>query len=260
MTVPAGRHAPRLTARQAEVVGLVARGFTNEQIGGLLGISERGVRAQISRLLKRFGVPNRTGLTRAALESGFGFDVAELSRAARLGVQPQVAIPPAQEARLYDAAPFMVAIMSPDDLRITYANRRFAQTLGWRAERVMGKSYADIFPDASPERVAARDRAAREGVLKGIDHEVTSWTQEDGSSASAVLTYIIHPLWTLTGTIDALLFIGSAHPGSGGGRGSVSRIPSRRVMSPAPPGAATEGHGRPARRDRLSHRGRLRRR
>ncbi|MBU6423538.1 MAG: helix-turn-helix transcriptional regulator, partial [Chloroflexi bacterium] len=56
MTVPAGRHAPRLTARQAEVVGLVARGFTNEQIGGLLGISERGVRAQISRLLKRFGV------------------------------------------------------------------------------------------------------------------------------------------------------------------------------------------------------------
>jgi PAS domain S-box-containing protein len=213
------------------VVRLVASGFTNDQIAGALGISERGVRAQISRLLKRFDVRNRTGLARAALDAGLGFDSGPAPVPGGLGAQPQVAIPPAQESRLYDDAPFMVAIISPVDFRITYANRLFAQTVGWKTEHLIGRSYPELFLDASPEHVAARNRAAREGILKAVDHELMRWRREDGSIPSGTLTYIVHPLWTLTGAIVALLFIGSAQGGSSSTRGSP---PRPRTVAPPP--------------------------
>lgn len=201
-----------MTARQAEVVGLVARGHTNEQIAGALGISERGVRAQISRLFKRFGVRNRAGLiARVVMDAGFGLDEADRIPFGRVGAQAHIAIPPEQESRLYDLAPFMVAVMSMPDYRITYVNARFAETLGWRADHLIGKSYADLFSDVPPERIAARQRAARSGELKSVDRDLTRWKREDGSAGAGVLTYIVHPLWTVSGRIDGLLFIGIPH-------------------------------------------------
>ena len=54
-----------LTSRQREVIGLVARGLTNREIAGALGLSEDGVKAHVSRLLLRFGVSNRVELLNA---------------------------------------------------------------------------------------------------------------------------------------------------------------------------------------------------
>jgi DNA-binding CsgD family transcriptional regulator len=59
--------SPRLTARQLEVLELVARGRSNREIASLLHVSENGVKAHIARLLLKFGVPNRAALVRVAL-------------------------------------------------------------------------------------------------------------------------------------------------------------------------------------------------
>jgi len=59
--------SPRLTARQLEVLELVARGRSNREIAQLLHVSENGVKAHIARLLVKFGVPNRAARVRVAL-------------------------------------------------------------------------------------------------------------------------------------------------------------------------------------------------
>jgi len=59
--------APTLTARQIEVLKLVAGGHSNREIATLLHVSENGIKAHIARLLVKFGVPNRAALVRVAL-------------------------------------------------------------------------------------------------------------------------------------------------------------------------------------------------
>jgi DNA-binding CsgD family transcriptional regulator len=54
-----------LTGRQRQVLALIARGQSNRQIAGELGITEQGVKSHVSRLLMRHGVPNRTALVAA---------------------------------------------------------------------------------------------------------------------------------------------------------------------------------------------------
>src|SRR3990170_6787023 len=64
--------APTLTARQLEVLKLVAGGHSNREIAALLHVSENGIKAHIARLLVRFGVPNRAALVRVALPDDGG--------------------------------------------------------------------------------------------------------------------------------------------------------------------------------------------
>ena len=64
--------SPRLTARQLEVLKLVAGGHSNREIAALLHVSENGIKAHIARLLVRFGVPNRAALVRVALPDDGG--------------------------------------------------------------------------------------------------------------------------------------------------------------------------------------------
>lgn len=60
--VDADAAARELTARQAEVVALVARGHTNQQIALRLGISTRTVRKHVEDLFARTGARSRTEL------------------------------------------------------------------------------------------------------------------------------------------------------------------------------------------------------
>ena len=59
-----------LTSRQQQVLRLVARGRSNREIAGELGITEQGVKSHVSRLLLRHGVPNRTALVAATQSWG----------------------------------------------------------------------------------------------------------------------------------------------------------------------------------------------
>jgi len=53
---------PLLTARQMEVLALLAQGQPNKRIACALGIAERTVKLHITALLRRLGARNRTHL------------------------------------------------------------------------------------------------------------------------------------------------------------------------------------------------------
>ena len=59
-----------LTERETEVLGLVAKGLTNHQIGEQLNISEATVRTHVSNILAKLHVANRVQATLYALKSG----------------------------------------------------------------------------------------------------------------------------------------------------------------------------------------------
>jgi pimeloyl-ACP methyl ester carboxylesterase/DNA-binding CsgD family transcriptional regulator len=61
-----------LTAREHEVLELVAQGLNNGTIGAQLGISERTVRNNVSIILSKLGVGSRSQAIVRAREAGFG--------------------------------------------------------------------------------------------------------------------------------------------------------------------------------------------
>ncbi len=66
------RAAPRMpSAREREVMALVAAGRTNAEIGATLGLSERTVESHLRRLFGRYGVESRLELTTFAMRLGW---------------------------------------------------------------------------------------------------------------------------------------------------------------------------------------------
>jgi DNA-binding NarL/FixJ family response regulator len=67
---PCTRSADTLTARESEVLQLIANGFSNAQIAAHLRISERTVKFHISSLFGRLGAKRRTQALAIARERG----------------------------------------------------------------------------------------------------------------------------------------------------------------------------------------------
>jgi two-component system, NarL family, response regulator len=61
---------PRLTGRQEEVLQLIARGMTNQEIGQQLNIVEGTVKAHVKSILEKLGARDRTQALCIALERG----------------------------------------------------------------------------------------------------------------------------------------------------------------------------------------------
>ncbi len=59
-----------LTGREREVLAGIARGLTNKEIAGELGISHRTVETHRESLMKKIGIRTVAGLTKFALETG----------------------------------------------------------------------------------------------------------------------------------------------------------------------------------------------
>ena len=68
--VPAAPEAARLSARERELVGLVARGYTDAQIAEQMFISVRTVSSHLDRIRDKTGCRRRADLTRLALSAG----------------------------------------------------------------------------------------------------------------------------------------------------------------------------------------------
>jgi DNA-binding NarL/FixJ family response regulator len=62
--------APALTPREVEVLGLVARGQSNAEIGRTLYIGEATVKTHLLRIFGKLGVSDRTAAVTAALARG----------------------------------------------------------------------------------------------------------------------------------------------------------------------------------------------
>ena len=57
-----------LTAREVEVLRLVAQGLTNEQVAEQLVISSRTVNTHLTAIYRKIGVSSRSAATRYAIE------------------------------------------------------------------------------------------------------------------------------------------------------------------------------------------------
>jgi DNA-binding CsgD family transcriptional regulator len=66
--VPAGLE--HLTPRQIEVLRLVARGMTNNEIADTLFLSRRTVHAHLRSIFHKLGVGHRSAATRYAIQHG----------------------------------------------------------------------------------------------------------------------------------------------------------------------------------------------
>lgn len=67
----AGKAGQSLTAREIDVLRLIARGATNREIAGQLFLSEGTVKNHISRILTRMGLRDRTHAAIYARDHGF---------------------------------------------------------------------------------------------------------------------------------------------------------------------------------------------
>jgi DNA-binding NarL/FixJ family response regulator len=63
-----GRARRGLTAREVEVLRLVASGKTNRAVANVLGLSEKTVARHVSNILTKIGVPSRAAATAYAYE------------------------------------------------------------------------------------------------------------------------------------------------------------------------------------------------
>ena len=59
-----------LTPRETQVLGLLARGRSNREIGGALAIAEGTVKGHVHRILRKLRASNRTEAAVAALRAG----------------------------------------------------------------------------------------------------------------------------------------------------------------------------------------------
>jgi NarL family two-component system response regulator LiaR len=67
---PGSAPAERLTAREREVLGLLARGMPNKRIARELGIAEKTVKTHVGHVLGKLGVTDRTQAALHALRTG----------------------------------------------------------------------------------------------------------------------------------------------------------------------------------------------
>ena len=59
-----------LTAREAQIVALIAEGLSNKEIGARLGIAEKTVRVHMTHILDKLGATDRTQLLIIAVQRG----------------------------------------------------------------------------------------------------------------------------------------------------------------------------------------------
>src|SRR2546428_4630814 len=120
----------RLTARQIQVLQLIAEGQVNKTIAAKLGIGEPAVKALVSRLLIKFGLPNRASLATAAT-------VRQVLGEANGG--------PTWLPYLFREAPVMIALVRGPTLVFELVNPAYAHAVGER--ELIGKTIREAFPE-----------------------------------------------------------------------------------------------------------------
>ena len=147
--------APKLTAGQARLLSLVARGLPTKQIAAELGVSERAITARLSRLFRAYKTSNRAGLIAAVLsQAGVGLDTIERIDWSGGGARPEVA----ETVDAYANAPFMVSVTRGPHHVYTFVNAISARVAG--RKDLVGKAVVDAYPDLDATFREALDKGA----------------------------------------------------------------------------------------------------
>jgi DNA-binding CsgD family transcriptional regulator len=200
------RAAQEITARQREVLGLIALGLTNKEMANSLGISERGAAAHVSRLLARFGVPNRAGL----IARTFSNAVANRASDPSPGESETVPLPPGIELELeaYRDSTFQIGVTVGSENLLVYVNEAGKRLFGIAPEEAAGARFAsrraslgtDAFRDGSA-------RALKTGRAMTIERRQARWLRDDGTWSSGRFSCVLQPLREATGRVFGLLWI-----------------------------------------------------
>lgn len=128
----AARSELRLTPRERQILERVKRGLDNRRIAEELGIATQSVKDHVSVLLSKFGVKNRSGLTRIATHMDLVGEAAVPGRFLRM---------------LFTDAPLGIALLSGPDLRFTIVNEALRRLVGGR--EFVGRTWREAMPETS---------------------------------------------------------------------------------------------------------------
>ena len=145
----------KLSSRQREVLQLVSRGLTNQEIGAALSISIETVRTHIQALIRRLGVSNRTEAAAVSL----AYD-AVTERLERMRTLPAIGVLPliawsAEQRDATVAASITRELVALFSRRcwfpvIANASTRDARALGSTSQEIGALLGARFLVDASP--------------------------------------------------------------------------------------------------------------
>jgi DNA-binding CsgD family transcriptional regulator len=197
-----------LTAKQAEIVEMVARGYTSKEIAARQGVTLRAITARLSRHMRKFDVPNRAGLI-AAVMSAAGVGLPTGATRPVGGLAAQLHIVPGDPAAVYENAPFMVAVTLGPDHVYSFVNRLAALVAGRSADSLVGKSVREAYPDMDPRFTSALDQVYASGVPWSAGDANVTWTHLDGTSREGKANLLFQPLRDAEGRVVGLLHIGA---------------------------------------------------
>jgi DNA-binding CsgD family transcriptional regulator len=198
--IPKAASAVGLSGRQQEVFALLARGMTNKEIGFSLGITERGVAAQVSRMLAKFGAPNRGGLIARVMSDHLG---APASDAAAGPFEFTAEMRKTCES--YAAATFMVGLtLGPDNL-LVYVNDASRKIMGIGVEA----RESDVFrtrraSSGTSAFVQGSKDAFRTGLPVTLQGQPARWMRDDGSWDTGIFSCVLQPVRRLRAVIGVL--------------------------------------------------------
>ena len=197
-----------LTEKQAEVIRMVARGYTNKEIAARQRVTLRAITGQLTRLMRKFDVPNRAGLI-AAVMSAAGMGLPAGGSAPTNDVGAQLQIVPGDLEAVYANAPFMVAVTLGPRHVYSFVNRLAAQVAGRPAESLVGKSVREAYPDLDVRFASALDQVYSSGVPWAAGDAIVNWTHLNGTSREGKANLMFQPLRDAQGRVVGLLHIGA---------------------------------------------------
>lgn len=190
---PFGRRAGdrvELTDRQQEVLELVADGLENKEIAPLLGISEQGVKQQVSVLLRKFGAPSRAILARNALTMKL------------LGTSDRTTDIPFEY--LFDRAPVLISVTRGPEHRYVLVNRAYVDLFGERG--YVGRTYRECFPEAPAASLERLDRLYATGETFSSNERRREFVHPSGQRREVYLSLVTQPTRDPDGSVGGVIF------------------------------------------------------
>jgi PAS domain S-box-containing protein len=171
------------------VLELVLLGRENKEIAAELGLAEQSVKMLVSRLLQKFGVPNRAALADAG---------------ARLEVMGGLALDRSWTSQLFASPVMQIAVLRGPELRYVAVNEAFARVVGQR--HLIGRTMREAFPEfEGTGHFEIAERVYQTGE-PFVAHEALAEWDRGGGREHTYTDAILQPLRGDDGEINGLAF------------------------------------------------------